>query len=141
MLKKKRYCQEIFKKQIENPDNEFIAFFAKQLTDKRMRNSVVSEFKTYIKEAFKQLVEDLANDRIAQAYKDSIQKAKDEEDKTNEELPDKEDIITTEEELQGFYVVKSILAESNANLDEISYKDTRHYFGIFYQKITHYFLF
>ena len=44
-------------------------------------------------------------------------------------------IVTTEEELEGFNIVRSILSEV-VSVDEISYKDVQSYFGILYQNNT-----
>ena len=58
---------------------------------------------------------------------------------TSEEIRPIEDtdgIITTAEELESYYIVKSILSEF-VNPNELSYKDTYSYFGILYEnKVT-----
>ncbi len=129
-----RNIQEIFKSEIENPSDEFTSFFAKQITNKRMTNAVLEEFKTHIKKSFKEIINDLAYDKITN-IKNNLQSIND--DENEEYIDDSKEIITTEEELQGFYIVKSILANAGANLDDISYKDTLSYFGILYQnKVT-----
>jgi len=49
-----------------------------------------------------------------------------------EETKDEEDddgIVTTEEEIQGFFIVKSILAEA-VSLDRVIARDTKSYFGV-----------
>ncbi|MBF7043596.1 type I restriction endonuclease [Campylobacter volucris] len=129
-----RGIQEIFKNEIENPSDDFVSFFAKQLTDKRMTSAVIDEFREHIKKSFKELINDIAYEKIT-SIKNNLQSLNDDEE-NDEENSDKE-IITTEEELQGFYIIKSILASENINLNDITYKDTLSYFGILYQnKVT-----
>lgn len=126
--------QEIFKNEIENPSDEFTSFFAKQMTERRMTSAVLDEFRNYIKKSFKEIINDLAYEKITN-IKNNLQSINDDEDE--EQIDESKDIVTTEEELQGFYIVKPILAQINANLDEINYKDTLSYFGILYQdKVT-----
>ncbi|CAM2767032.1 type I restriction endonuclease [Helicobacter burdigaliensis] len=135
-LKKKYYrgIQEIFKSEIENPSDEFTSFFAKQLTEKRMTAAVLEEFKGYITKSFKEIINDLAYEKIT-SIKNNLQAINDDEVETPEE--EAKEIITTEEELQSFYIIKSILASAKADLNEISYKDTLSYFGVLYQgKVT-----
>ncbi|WP_257396716.1 type I restriction endonuclease [Campylobacter lari] len=131
--KEKKYyqsIQDIFKREIENPSDDFVVLFAKQLTDKRMTASTIEEFRTYIKKSFKELINDIAYDKIT-SIKNNLQEINNDEDE--ESYDDEKEIITTEEELQGFYIVKSILASAGANLQNISYKDTLSYFAILYQ--------
>lgn len=135
-IEKKYYrnIQDIFKNEIENPSDEFTSFFAKQITEKRMTNAVLEEFRNYIKKSFKEIINDLAYDKITN-IKNNLQAVNDDEDE--EEIDSNKEIVTTEEELQSFYIVKSILAETDTNLDDITYKDTLSYFSILYQnKVT-----
>ncbi|MCR2039662.1 type I restriction endonuclease [Campylobacter helveticus] len=133
----KKYCrgiQEIFKNEIENPSDEFVSFFAKQMTEKRMTSGILDEFRVYIKKSFKEIVNDIAYEKIT-SIKNNLQNLNDDED--NEQTDENKEIITTEEELQGFYIVKSILANAGAELNDIDYKDTLSYFNILYQsKVT-----
>lgn len=134
-MEKKYYrnIQDIFKNEIENPSDEFTSFFAKQMTEKRMTSAVLDEFKNHIKKSFKELINDLAYEKITN-IKNNLQGINDDEE---DEQDESKDIVTTEEELQGFYIVKSILASANADLEDISYKDTLSYFNILYQgKVT-----
>lgn len=133
-MEKKYYrnIQDIFKNEIENPSDEFTTFFAKQLTDKRMTSAVLEEFKNHIKKSFKELINDIAYDKIT-SIKNNLQNINDDE----ENIEESKEIVTTEEELQGFYIIKSVLASNGINLKDISYKDTLSYFGILYQgKVT-----
>jgi len=134
MNKKYSYnIQEIFKNEIENPSEEFTSFFAKKLSsNKRITNSVLQEFKIHIKRAFKDIINDLAFEKVLE-LKNNLQEVNNELD---ESYTDKnKEIITTQEELQAFHYFKSILVDK-ACADEIFYKDTLQYFTIFYQKST-----
>lgn len=120
--------KEIFKEESINPSDEMAKFFGTKLTDKSMRQNVVDEFKTYIKQAFSEVVNDMVTDRI-----NNIKTKLSEENTGTQEDAEQEDdnngIVTTQEELEGYFIVKSILAE-HIPLNRIAARDTKSYFGI-----------
>ena len=93
---------------------------------------ISAEFHDYIKTAFSETLLDMAAAKIEQLQKGLKEQA----EKGNEDIviePLKNTgIITTEEELQGYYIVKSILADM-VPLEDIRYKDTKSYFSINYK--------
>lgn len=120
--------KNIFKEEVKNPSEDFVRLFASRLTDKPLRQNVLDEFKAYVKTAFSEIVTDMAQDKI-NSLKSKLTV---EIDANNEEVEKTEEdngIITTEEEIQGFFIVKSILAEK-IDLDRIAARDTKSYFGI-----------
>ena len=81
-------------------------------------------------------MKEFINERIAERLKsamDSEEKIIDEIDsieKDDDEVVDiNNGIITTEEELEGFYIVKAILREV-ADISKLQYKKTKNYLGI-----------
>lgn len=139
MASDQKYHSEIraiFKREIENPSDEFVRFFGKIITDKTMTARVIDEFRLHIKKAFLNIIDDLANEKI-----NSIQaKIKQNQLDTNSsEKEEQEDgIVTTEEELQSYYIVRSIIAsDPDINSSNVYYKDNINYFSIYlYGKIT-----
>ncbi|MCL9819443.1 hypothetical protein [Helicobacter colisuis] len=95
-----------------------------------MTTAVLEEFKGYISKSFKEIINDLAYEKIT-SIKNNLQSINDDEQEVQEE--EAKEIITTEEELQGFYIVKSILGSAKVDLNDIFYKDTLSYFGILYR--------
>ena len=115
--------KEIFKREVKEPSDELIRFFASKLTDKPLRQSVIEEFRKYTQKAFSEITDDLVLDRF-NSLKLKITESEDEETEDK-----KSEIVTTEEELEGYYIVKSILAEA-IPLERIAARDTKSYFGI-----------
>ena len=118
--------KEIFKEETKNPSDDMARFFASKLTDRVLRQNVLDEFKGYIKQAFSEIVNDMVSDRI-----NSIKSKLAEESGPEDDVDEKKDdgIVTTNEELEGFFIVKSILAE-RVPLKRIAARDTKSYFGI-----------
>ncbi|MGI0440054.1 type I restriction enzyme HsdR N-terminal domain-containing protein [Helicobacter himalayensis] len=117
VAKEKKYyrdIQEIFKKEITKPSDEFVKFFAKKLTDQKMIDSRVEEFRGYIKKS----LEEFINDKIANA-KNNLQNPNN--NKEDEEIKDN----ATDEELQGFHIIKSILDSAGVVSSQIHYYKTK----------------
>ncbi len=129
---KKKYIsgiKSIFKEESLNPSEDFIRLFASRLTDRVLRQNVLEEFKPFIKIAFSEMITDLAQERINSLKNNlNVQMASDENEEENE-IIEKDGINTTEEELEGFFIVKSILAEE-VELKRIFARDTKSYFGV-----------
>ncbi|WP_026803615.1 type I restriction endonuclease [Aliarcobacter lanthieri] len=121
--------KSIFKEEVKEPSDDFIRLFASRLTDKPLRQNILDEFKAYVKTAFNEIVTDMAQDKINSLKSKltvEIDRTKEEDDNNKE---DDNGIVTTEEEIQGFFIVKSILAEK-IDLERIAARDTKSYFGI-----------
>lgn len=120
--------KNIFKEEVKNPSEDFVRLFASRLTDKPLRQNIIDEFKAYVKTAFSEIVTDMAQDKI-NSLKSKLTVEIDGNNEEAEKTEEDNGIITTEEEIQGFFMVKSILAEK-IDLDRIAARDTKSYFGI-----------
>jgi predicted type IV restriction endonuclease len=131
MANKQKYIvqiKKIFKKESLDPSDEFARFFASNSTERRLVQPVIEEFKGYIKVAFSEIVNDMVQDKINSlnsqlSVEIDTSKNEDENQNTND------GIETTNEELEGYYIVKSILAEK-LSLSRIIGRDTKSYYGI-----------
>ena len=129
MANKRKYISQvknIFKSETQDPSEAITRFFASQMVDKKLTKNVIDEFKPYVKTAFSELIFDLANDRLNN-IKNGLNINIEETDNSDDVEESK--IITTEEELEGFFIVKSILAES-CSLSRIYQRDNQSYFSI-----------
>lgn len=105
--------------------------FAKKLTDRVLTQAVMEEYRTLCKLAFNDIINDVVSDKI-----NSLQAGFKADIETNEDTePKGSEVTTTEEELEGFYIVKSILADE-CPLSEITYKDNASYFNVLYKNNT-----
>ena len=130
MANKQKYIvqiKKIFKQESLDPSDEFARFFASHSTDRRLIQPVIEEFKSYIKVAFSEIVNDMVQDKINSL---NSQLSVEIGNKVDNETENNDDgIVTTQEEMEGFYIVKSILAEK-ISLSRIIARDTKSYFGI-----------
>ena len=117
--------------QLENPSDDFVKFMINDFYSGVKTTNVLEKFKPVLKKSMQQFLNDFINEKI----KNILQDENKQKETTIETMIEKNKIITTEEELQGFNVVRSILSEI-INVNDIVYKDTQSYFGILYQNNT-----
>lgn len=137
MANKQKYILEIkslFEKEALEPSNEFAKFFASNVyLGARLTQSIIDDFKFYTKNALNEIISDLATKKINSIKAGLTAKIEEDDIKEQEEQNESDDgIVTTEEELQGFFIVKSILSEV-VELDNIFARDTKSYFGILFE--------
>jgi len=133
------YTKEIKRliaEQLTNPSPDFVKFFVGQVYSGRVTASVLDKFNEITKQSLKEFINERITERLKSAMdsgldmtSQSISNSSESQNEPQEESIEDDGIITTEEELEGFYTVKSILREV-INTERLQYKDTRSYFGI-----------
>lgn len=120
----------ILNKEINSPSENFVAFFTKQVYPGVLTAKIKEQFSPIIKRSFTQLINDTINERLKSALNQEKQKDAQEASKIEEAQENPaSNIVTTEEELEGFYIVKSILRQS-VDAKRITYRDAQSYFAI-----------
>lgn len=113
-----------------NPSDDFVKFILSSgIYDGMKTQNVVERYKPIVKRSVNTYINELVNDKIQNALiKDDIS-VKESTEPADETSPSNSLIITTEEEMESYYIVKSILRDS-IEASRISFKDTQSYFGI-----------
>lgn len=129
-----KYCgliKQTLKKEFSSPTDDFVKLILSTgIYEGRFTQSVIDKFKPIVKKSVAQYINDLLNDKIKNAL--NINDSNAPEGEIVEELQESEEvdgIVTTEEELQSFYIIKSILCDT-VDIKRVTYKDTINYFGI-----------
>ncbi|MDR2906604.1 MAG: type I restriction enzyme HsdR N-terminal domain-containing protein [Bacteroidales bacterium] len=124
-----KYIKEIKKllnQEFESPSTEFVRFFASKVyVNRRLTENVMGQFTDLVKKALNQFVSEKVDDRLTSAL------AKESEQRAEEmiESEPKSLIETTEEELDGYKIVKAIVRRK-VSAERIVYRDMQSYFGI-----------
>lgn len=123
-LKYIRQIKALLKEEFNNPSAEFVKFFSSQVYFKKMMPAVLEQFSIITKKAMASFI----NSEIDQRLKSALSR---QPEKLEEEPYEKEDngIVTTDEEREGYYIVKAILSEKT-DPARIFLRDTKSYFGI-----------
>ncbi|HYU30616.1 MAG TPA: type I restriction endonuclease [Thermoanaerobaculia bacterium] len=110
-LKYTREIKRILAQEMNQPSEEFVRFFTTKVYPGRMTQHVREQFAEITKKALQQFVSEKVSDRLKSALaqeQESVQPESPEEAATTAEPGRPE---TTEEEMQGFYIVRAILAQ------------------------------
>ena len=107
-LKYKGEIKKIMAKQFKDPSDEFVRFFAKQVYSGALRKNVKEQFTEITKSAIKQFINEKAEERLKTAL--TSEDNGEEAEKKIELKPKKDEIVTTEDEWEAYYIVKSILS-------------------------------
>lgn len=123
-LKYMREIKRLIEDQINDPSDDFVKMFASKVYDGKITAKVLDKFKDIVKKSYIQFVSEKVNNRL----KSALSK---EQESVDEKIVEEEvlKIHTTEEELDGFRIVKAILRK-DIELSRIYQRDTKSYFGI-----------
>lgn len=134
-----KYLSQIKKEleaQFESPEEDFVKFFASRVYEGVLTAKVKLQFLEITSKALKQFLNDSINERLKSAIdsdvkanieidREAVQK---EETNSDDEVEDSK-IETTEEEIEGYNIIKAILRQK-VSAERIVARDTQSYFGI-----------
>jgi hypothetical protein len=127
--------KKVLKDEFSNPSDDFIRFILTQgVYDGMKTQNTVDKYRPTVKKSISQYINELVNDKIQNALKsdESFEpKAIQQFEEVDESalIASVSNIITTDEEIECFFIVKSILHNA-VDLNRIGYKDTASYFSI-----------
>ncbi|WP_079478680.1 type I restriction endonuclease [Halobacillus salinus] len=132
-LKYNGKIKELLSELWDNPSEDFTHFVLNNVYEGRKTKNVVSQFEPIIKKAFKQFINEMVNDKLNAALKTTSgevdQGKEDPQEAEEDEEKSKPEIITTEEEIQGFAIARLILSEV-VDEERVHYRDNKSYFNI-----------
>lgn len=124
-LKYVREIKSFLECQFEKPSTEFIRFVLSGVYTGLKTQQVIDQFTPITKQAVQLLINGKINDRLKSALK--------QEEKPPQENDSIEvcqgDIVTTQEEMDGYYIVRAILHEV-IDVSRLYMRDTKSYFAI-----------
>lgn len=137
-LKYTNEIKHLLSNELKAPSEEFVRFFTQKVYPKKITANVLAQFSDLVKKSIQHLITDMITDRLKSAI-----------DKENESIsivltPSSEasvsDVVTTEkekniettqEEIEGFFIIKSILRPIVAS-NRITYRDAQTYFAVLF---------
>lgn len=132
-LKYVSQIKKILHSQLNNPEDDFVKFFASRVYDGILTQKVRESFLNLTKKAASQYINDQVNERLKSAITGitpAIIKTPNESSHIEEdEHKDESDVVTTLEELEGYHIVKAI-TRAVLEAPRITHRDTKSYFGI-----------
>ena len=120
-LKYTRAIKKLLAEQMENPSDEFVKFCASKVFEGTLTPGRREYFHGLTKRAFTQLVSERINVRLKTALTG--------EANMEQEAQDEALVVTTAEEWEGYYLIKSLLRDV-VDPARITHRDTQSYMGI-----------
>jgi hypothetical protein len=130
-LKYTREIKRLLGEQLENPSDEFVKMLASKVFEGPLTPTRREYFTGIVKRGFTQFINDRLNDRLKSALGGTTVSLPTETttEETTARTEEKSRVTTTEDEMEGFYIVKAILRQFVAP-ERIIARDTQSYFGI-----------
>ena len=125
--------KRIMSEQLLEPSPEFVKFFVSQVYSGKIMSGVIDKFTKITKDSINQLISDRITDTLRSVIEREVEDRSEHPIKIHTPVADsvktEDSIVTTEEELEGFFIVKSLLREV-VEPNRIQYKDTQKYLGV-----------
>lgn len=144
-LKYAHEFKNILMQELDSPSDELIRFFLSNCYSGSKTQNVIEKFRPILRKALNDYISETMNDKIKSALGGSggsvsVPEAKQQEDTSDNASSDEStkrgsNIVTTEEELEAYFIVKSLLSET-VDVHDITYKDTESYINILYKNNT-----
>jgi len=139
-LKYRKALLEYLQEQWQNPDDNFVHWLTDKVYDGRITQNVRDQFRSIVEGALQQLVHDKVRGRLSTALQEEQASAAEEiaspsdEEEEKEELPEgvvavDGEVVTLEEEIEGFRIVQAILREV-VDADRVYKRDLKSYFNV-----------
>jgi hypothetical protein len=124
-LKYSQLVQAAIAEEMEDPSDDLVRLFAGRVFPGRFTKGVRDQFHPIVSAAFRDLVRDQVNQRLTSALEATSVKSAD-----DAEAPEPEpDVVTTEEELEAFQIMRAIVREV-IDVNRVAMRDAKSYCAI-----------
>ncbi len=129
-LKYANEIKNILSNELNEPTSNFVKFFLRQVYAGQATEKVMIQFTNIVKKSLNQFISDIISDRLKSALVKETEKDS-EQVKLDIEQSKEEDnkVDTTDEEMEGFFIVKSIL-RAKFDSKRIFFRDFQNFFSV-----------
>lgn len=110
--------------EMQSPTEDFVRYFARQVYSGMVTAKVLEQFTPLVKRVFTYLINEQISERLKSALKKETEAETDQPISETDSL-----VVTTEEEIDGFLIVKSILRK-DIEVGRVFMRDNQSYCGI-----------
>lgn len=123
--------KNLFLEQLQSPTDDFTKLFLNDIYSGVKTQNVIDKFRPILKKSLNQCITETMNDKIKTVL-DKSDVAEEEQPDLPEEQKREKNITTTDEELEGYFIVKNILKDV-VSMDDIFYRDNESYMNVLYK--------
>jgi hypothetical protein len=122
--------KKLINAEFTNPGADFVKHFARQVYPSVITSKILDQFTNLTKNSLQQYISDIITDRLKSALtKENAVAHENDTALVKEPTIDSNQIVTTQEELEGFMIVKTILRQKISG-SRIVYRDALSYFAV-----------
>lgn len=125
-----KYTQEAaayLKKQLDEPDDDFVRLIGRQIYDGSITKGVAELLRPAIQSALDEIIRDRIQDKLSITFRS--ESAPSQPQPATEDAEPDSDIVTTDEEREGFMIVRAIAAK-HVPIERITLRDAKSYCAI-----------
>ena len=130
-LKYTNEFKNAFAQELQSPSDDLVRLFLTNVYSGVKTQTVIEKFKPLVKKSLNQYITETMNDKLKTVLDTNDLKQEIQEEPVDEIIEEKK-IITTQEELEAYFIIKNIL-KSEAPIQDITYKDNERYMSILYK--------
>lgn len=127
-LKYQTAAAAYLKRQLENPDEDFVKMVGRHIHDGMLTKAIVELLRPAIKASLDEVIRDRIQDKLSVAFRPETSPAEARKPETADTAPS--EIETTEEELQAFMIVRAIAAR-HIDINRVTMRDAKSYCSVF----------
>ncbi len=125
--------KSLIRDEFQNPSDDLVRLLARKVYEGAVTQKVVLQFAELVKKSLLDYLNDAIADRLNKAMATTEQNQEKQDDgneiKEQEATTNEPKVITTEEEIEGYYIVKGILRDILL-AKRITYRDAQSYFSV-----------
>ncbi len=122
--------RQLVQAEFQEPNDEFVRYFVKQVYPSVVTAKILDAFRPLVKRTITNIINDTLNVRLKSAIVKEEEPIKEQGVDTESQPVSEKEVITTDEEIEGFYIVRSILRQK-LPAARITHRDALSYFAIF----------
>ncbi|EMI52663.1 type I restriction endonuclease [Rhodopirellula sallentina] len=126
-----KYTQQlgaVLATEVESPSDELVKHLTSKIYDGRFTAAVCDQFRPLVKSAFRDFINERLSNRLKSALQGVSADIEAPESEADDE-PQDNGIVTTAEEIEGFHIVRAILAK-HIPVKRVVMRDTKSYCGV-----------
>lgn len=125
-LKYSNAIKEVLNAELKKPSQEFVKYFVSRVYSGKATEKVMNQFTDIVTRTIDQIFNEIINERLMNAIKQTEKS----QEPVSARLPDPEpSVITTEDEMNGYFIVKSIL-RTKIDPSRLASRDSSTYYSV-----------
>lgn len=141
-LKYSNEIKNVFAQDLQNPSDQLIKYFLSSVYSGQRTQNAIEKFRPIVKQSLNQFINEMMNDKIktalgAEETQNIAPETADVATEIASQVPTKDvpKIVTTEEELEAYFIIKNLLKDV-VPMEEVTYKDNERYMAILHKNKT-----